>query len=128
MNGIENIVIVGFGSIAQALMPLLVERYSVKITIFEKDVDATRKNIAGEYGASLIQKMITPKNFEHTLAPLLTDKTFLLNLAVSVSSEALITLAQHHDSLYLGMLRSTCYAAAASRNLPGTQRYLLKMA
>ncbi|WP_219812100.1 hypothetical protein, partial [Pseudomonas syringae] len=28
----------------------------------------------------------------------------------------------------LGMLRSTCYAAAASRNLPGTQRYLLKMA
>ncbi|MGN2434188.1 saccharopine dehydrogenase C-terminal domain-containing protein [Pseudomonas syringae] len=101
MNGIENIVIVGFGSIAQALMPLLVERYSVKITIFEKDVDATRKNIAGEYGASLIQKMITPKNFEHTLAPLLTDKTFLLNLAVSVSSEALITLAQHHDSLYL---------------------------
>ena len=28
----------------------------------------------------------------------------------------------------LGMLRSTCCAAAASRNLPGTQRYLLKMA
>lgn len=36
MNGIENIVIVGFGSIAQALMPLLVERYSVKITILRK--------------------------------------------------------------------------------------------
>ncbi|PHN70675.1 hypothetical protein AO286_17585 [Pseudomonas syringae] len=29
---------------------------------------------------------------------------------------------------FLRMLRSTCYAAAASRNLPGTQRYLLKMA
>ena len=26
----------------------------------------------------------------------------------------------------LGMLRSTCCAAAASRNLHGTQRYLLK--
>ena len=27
---------------------------------------------------------------------------------------------------FLGMLRSTCCAAAASRNLHGTQRYLLK--
>ncbi|WP_146050645.1 hypothetical protein [Pseudomonas syringae] len=34
----------------------------------------------------------------------------------------------HDDFNPLGMLRSTCYAAAASRNLPGTQRYLLKMA
>ncbi|WP_176561578.1 hypothetical protein [Pseudomonas syringae] len=37
-----------------------------------------------------------------------------------------MALAPQHFSL--GMLRSTCYAAAASRNLPGTQRYLLKMA
>lgn len=29
-------------------------------------------------------------------------------------------------TVFLGMLRSTCCAAAASRNLHGTQRYLLK--
>ena len=34
--------------------------------------------------------------------------------------------AQRVFTILLGMLRSTCCAAAASRNLHGTQRYLLK--
>ena len=34
--------------------------------------------------------------------------------------------AQILSTMALGMLRSTCCAAAASRNLHGTQRYLLK--
>ncbi|HBO1861217.1 TPA: saccharopine dehydrogenase NADP-binding domain-containing protein [Pseudomonas aeruginosa] len=101
MKTIEHIVIVGFGSIAQALMPLLVDRYQGTITIFEKDVDFGKEAIAKEFNASIIEKTITPNNFETALAPHLNEKTFLLNLAVSVSSEALIKLAQQHDSLYL---------------------------
>ncbi|MGY2180665.1 saccharopine dehydrogenase NADP-binding domain-containing protein [Pseudomonas agarici] len=101
MKTIEHIVIVGFGSIAQALMPLLVDRYNCTITIFEKNIDLTKEKIAKEFSASIIKKNITPKNFEATIAPCLNGKAFLLNLAVSVSSEALIRLAQQHDSLYL---------------------------
>ncbi|PWE41116.1 saccharopine dehydrogenase C-terminal domain-containing protein [Pseudomonas prosekii] len=101
MKVIENIVIVGFGSIAQALMPLLAERYDSNITIFEKDIDFSKEKIAKEFKASIIQKTITPNNFETAIGPHLNQKTFLLNLAVSVSSEALIRLAQQHDSLYL---------------------------
>ncbi|WP_460135133.1 saccharopine dehydrogenase NADP-binding domain-containing protein [Pseudomonas sp. S1_E04] len=101
MKVIEHVVIVGFGSIAQALMPLLVNRYECTITIFEKDVDLNKRKIAEKFNASITRKTITPNNFEATLAPHLNEKTFLLNLAVSVSSEALIRLAQQHDSLYL---------------------------
>ena len=36
------------------------------------------------------------------------------------------SLSGRKDVRRLGMLRSTCCAAAASRNLHGTQRYLLK--
>ncbi|WP_254658310.1 helix-turn-helix domain-containing protein [Pseudomonas lundensis] len=39
--------------------------------------------------------------------------------------EVLSALGRRHIDA-LGMLRSTCCAAAASRNLHGTQRYLLK--
>ena len=50
----------------------------------------------------------------------------MLNIIVAddhpvVVRGAMMTLSEH-----LGMLRSTCCAAAASRNLHGTQRYLLK--
>lgn len=118
MKTINRIVIVGFGSIAQALLPLLVERYQGDIVIFDKEVDVSRQAIAQEYSASLIKKLITPHNFVSVISPYLGEQVFLLNLAVSVSSEALIDLAQRHDSLYL----DTCiepweYSADVDSNL-----------
>lgn len=101
MKTISRIVIVGFGSIAQALLPLINERFQVDIVIFDKDVDVSRQAIAQEYSATLIKKLITPHNFAEVISPLLNDQVFLLNLAVSVSTESLIALAQSHDALYL---------------------------
>lgn len=101
MKKIDRIIIIGFGSIAQALLPLLSENYNSEIIIFDKEIDTTRKNIASEYSAILNKKLITPNNFQGILSPLLSDNSFLLNLAVSVSSLALISLAQRFNTLYL---------------------------
>ncbi|MEJ5058650.1 MULTISPECIES: saccharopine dehydrogenase C-terminal domain-containing protein [unclassified Pseudomonas] len=101
MKKIDRIIIVGFGSIAQALLPLLSEHYKSEIIIFDKEADTPRQKIANEYSATLTKKLITPKNLDRTLSPLLSGSSFLLNLAVSVSSLALINLAQRSDSLYL---------------------------
>ena len=101
MKKIDRIIIVGFGSIAQALLPLLSENYDSEIIIFDKEIDATRKNIASEYSAILNKNLITPNNFHSILSPLLNNNSFLLNLAVSVSSLALINLTQRFNTLYL---------------------------
>ncbi|AMQ83557.1 saccharopine dehydrogenase C-terminal domain-containing protein [Pseudomonas glycinae] len=118
MKKIDRIVIVGFGSIAQALMPLLVARYDAEFVIFDKEVDVDRQLVADEYSACLIRKMITPRNFKEVLGHYLSEHAFLLNLAVSVSSEALIELAQSFQALYL----DTCiepweYSAEQHSNL-----------
>ncbi|PTT28656.1 saccharopine dehydrogenase C-terminal domain-containing protein [Pseudomonas sp. HMWF021] len=101
MKKINRIVIVGFGSIAQALMPLLAERYNADVVIFDKEVDAARTCIADEFSARLIKRTVTVHNYREVIAPYLDAHTFLLNLAVSVSSEALIELAQSFGALYL---------------------------
>ena len=101
MKLINNIIIVGFGSIGQALLPLLVENYNAKIIIFDKETDKDRQDIAKEFSAVLKRKLITDDNFCEVLSPLLSGSSFLLNLAVSVSSIALIDLAQRFKALYL---------------------------
>lgn len=97
----NRIIIVGFGSIAQALLPLLVENYNAEIIIFDKEADKPRQDIAKEFFATLNRKFITSDNFSDILSPLLNNNSFLLNLAVSVSSIALIDLAQRYNTLYL---------------------------
>lgn len=101
MKKIDRIIIVGFGSIAQALLPLLSKHYNSEIIIFDKETDTTRQNIAKEYCATLNKQLITQQNLHMVLTPLLNGSSFLLNLAVSVSSLALIILAQRLNSLYL---------------------------
>lgn len=101
MRTTNKIIIVGFGSIAQALLPLLKEHYDAEIIIFDKETDKARIDISNEYGAILHKILITPDNYDTILAPLLNNSCFLLNLAVSVSTQALIDIAQKHDALYL---------------------------
>lgn len=101
MRHTDRIIIVGFGSIAQALLPLLTTNYNAEIIIFDKEIDQTRKDIAKEYSVILYRKFISEENFREILSPLLTSSSFLLNLAVSVSSTALIELAQQHKTIYL---------------------------
>ncbi|CRM62864.1 MULTISPECIES: saccharopine dehydrogenase NADP-binding domain-containing protein [Pseudomonas] len=102
MKKINHIVIIGFGNIAQGLLPLLSKHYAeATVTIFEKNLQTSQREIANEFLASLENVNITAKNFDHVLSPHLNENVFLLNLAVSVSSLSLVSLAQLHGSLYL---------------------------
>ncbi|MBH3421681.1 saccharopine dehydrogenase C-terminal domain-containing protein [Pseudomonas gessardii] len=102
MKAITHVVIIGFGSITQGLLPLLSKHYSrVKITIFEKSISKSLSDIATEFSADLKEETITSKNFKHILSPHLNKNTFLVNLAISISSLELIILAKKYGSLYL---------------------------
>jgi len=101
MRSITRIVIVGFGNVGQGLLPLLRRQYEGSITIFDKSDLDERKEIASRYGAEFIKKEITSANYMSALGNSLTEKAFLLNLAVSVSTLDLIALAQSIGAFYL---------------------------
>jgi homospermidine synthase len=94
MKTTNRIIIIGFGSIGQALLPLLAENFNAEIIIFDKETDRLRLDIAKEFSATLTNKSIDQNNHTEILSPLLDNNSFLLNLAVSVSSIALIDYAK----------------------------------
>jgi homospermidine synthase len=59
------------------------------------------REIAAEYGIPFIEKPLTRENYRETLDPWLGPGDFLLNVAVEVSSLALIELCQQKGALYL---------------------------
>lgn len=98
----NKIVIVGFGNIGQAVIPLLrTEFRSAAIVAIDCCVDARRIEIAHECGIELVQHEIRADNYAAILSPLLSAGDFLLNLAPSVSSCALLQLAQSRGAIYL---------------------------
>jgi homospermidine synthase len=97
-----RIVMVGFGSIGQGVLPLILRHIGItadRITIVTAD-DAGLK-IAAEYGVKRIVHPLTRDNYQQVLKPLLKAGDFLLNLSVDVSSLALIEFANSVGALYL---------------------------
>jgi len=97
-----RIVIVGFGSIGQGILPLILRHIGTsadRITIVSAE-DAGRDE-AGQFGATFIKTALTLENFRRTLEPKLGAGDFLLNLSVDVSSVALIELCRERGALYL---------------------------
>jgi homospermidine synthase len=97
-----RIVFVGFGSIGQGVLPLILRHIGVspdRITIVTAD-DAGRAE-ASEYGIKFVKQPLTRDNHRQVIEPLITRGDFLLNLSVDVSSVALIQLANEKGALYL---------------------------
>jgi homospermidine synthase len=98
------VVMLGFGSIGQAVLPLLqrhLELPDQPITIFA--ADANGAEIARELGARMVVEALTIDNYCKLLEPLLVPGALLLNLSVGISSKALIELCQEVGALYLDM-------------------------
>ncbi|WP_349605269.1 MULTISPECIES: saccharopine dehydrogenase NADP-binding domain-containing protein [Cupriavidus] len=84
---IEQIVIVGFGCIGQAVLPLLERTWpKAAITVVNSVLDPTRMQFVAKHGLHAIGANITAGNHETVLGPLLSPGAFLLNLAPSVCS------------------------------------------
>jgi homospermidine synthase len=97
-----RIVIVGFGSIGQGVLPLILRHVGTppeRITIVTAE-DAGRGE-AEHYGVTFVKSALTLENYRGILEPLLAAGDFLLNLSVDVSSVALIRLARERGALYL---------------------------
>ena len=82
-----RIVIVGFGSIGQGTLPLILRHIGIaagRITIVTA-ADSGRGE-AETLGVRFIRKALTRDNFEHVLEPLLARGDFLLNVSVDVGT------------------------------------------
>lgn len=97
-----RLVMIGFGSIGQAMLPLMrrhIEVPTERITIVSAD-DRGRAE-AEEYGVQLVVQPLAPDNHLEVLGPLVGEGDFLLNLSVDVSSAALIEFCLERGAFYL---------------------------
>src|SRR5271170_7108552 len=97
-----RIVMVGFGSIGQGILPLILRHIgtsSERITIVTAEDKGSTE--AQEFGVTFINKALTRANYRQVLGSLLDAGDFLLNLSVDVSSVALLQLARERGALYL---------------------------
>ena len=97
-----RIVMVGFGSIGQGILPLILRHIgtsAARITIVTAE-DKGRTE-AEEFGVKFVRTALTPENYRKVLEPLIGAGDFLLNLSIDVSSVALVQLAREHGALYL---------------------------
>lgn len=97
-----RLVIVGFGSIGQGVLPLLLRHLDIaaeRITIVT--AEPRGHDVAAEYGIRFVESPLTRSNYRALLEPQLGQGDFLLNVSVDVSSVALIELCQERGALYL---------------------------
>ncbi|APH58835.1 homospermidine synthase [Granulibacter bethesdensis] len=96
-----RMVILGFGSIGQGVLPLILRHVAMpsdRITIVTADDRGAA--IAAEYGVAHHVIPLTRDNYRDILLPLLGKGDFLVNLSVEISSVALILLCRELGALY----------------------------
>jgi len=98
----NHIFIIGFGSIGQGVLPLILRHINVKpeqITIIT--ADNRGKNVAKELEVAFVVDPLTPENYRDVLGARLNKDDFVVNVSVDVSCVALIDLCQEKGALYL---------------------------
>jgi homospermidine synthase len=96
-----RLVIVGFGSIGQGVLPLILKHLDAdpaKITIVT--AEERGHGVAREYGVRFVLRRLTPANYKDVLTPMLAEGDFLVNVSVNVSSLALIELCRRQGAFY----------------------------
>ncbi|MDE2052176.1 MAG: saccharopine dehydrogenase NADP-binding domain-containing protein, partial [Gammaproteobacteria bacterium] len=97
-----RILIVGFGSIGQGVLPLILRHIGIppeRITIVTAEERGNAE--AASYGIRFIKERLTRENYRRVLNPLLGRGDFLINVSVEVSSVALVKLCWERGAMYL---------------------------
>src|SRR6266571_5239048 len=118
-----RLVIVGFGSIGQGVLPLLLRHIDMRadqITIIS--AESRGAEVAAEYGVRFVETALTRENYRAVLESRLGSGDFLLNVSVDVSSVALIELCQEKDALYLDTCIEPWPGGYTDPNLPPSAR------
>lgn len=122
----NKILILGFGSIGQAILPLLFQYFKLdpnQIVILSKHNFGV--DVAKEYGVSFKEIAFTENNYQELLSSLLKPGDFLLNLSVGVSSIDLIKYCQLNKLLYLDAA-AECWEERYSDNSQLLSNYALR--
>ena len=97
-----RLVMVGFGCIGAGALPLLLRHIDLRpAQLLVISPDAAEVAAARAAGVPALNTALTRDNFHALLEPHLGAGDFLLNLAVNVSSVALISFCQEVGALYL---------------------------
>ncbi len=97
-----RLIMVGFGAIGQGVLPLLlrhIDMQPAQVLIFAADAQGCEE--ARTYGVRHQLLALTPENYQDLLTPILQPGDFLLNIAVGVSSVALLKFCRAKNVLYL---------------------------
>ncbi|WP_439813912.1 homospermidine synthase [Zavarzinia sp. CC-PAN008] len=97
-----RIVMVGFGSIGQGVLPLILRHIDVsadRISVIT--AEQAGHEVAESLGVAFEVAPLTRENYRQVLSSRLKAGDFLVNLSVDVSSVALIELAREAGALYL---------------------------
>ncbi|SOD99657.1 homospermidine synthase [Caenispirillum bisanense] len=97
-----RLVILGFGSIGQGVLPLVLRHVGMDATrITIVTAEERGRDVAKANGIRFVVQPVTRENYRAVLEPMLGEGDFLLNLSVDVSSVALMELCRERGTLYL---------------------------
>ena len=97
-----RLVIVGFGSVGQGTLPLLLRHIDMPLERIRIVTGDERGRAEAEHlGVNFQVHPLTRENYRALLEPLIDKGDFLLNLSVDVSSVALIELCYEKGAMYL---------------------------
>ena len=118
-----RLVMLGFGSVGQGVLPLLLRHLDVepgRIKILKPNEDAS--GIAAKCGVQVIAARLDESNYEAVLEPLLGEGDFLLNLSVDVSSLALMKFCRKRKAFYLDTCNEPWPGRYDNPELPPSRR------
>src|SRR5580700_4568506 len=118
-----RLVIIGFGSIGQGVLPLLLRHIDMRpdqITIITAELRG--QEVAAEYGVRFVETALTRENYHSLLEEWLRRGDLLLNVSVDVSSVALIELCRERGALYLDTCIEPWPGGYTDPNLPPSAR------
>jgi len=118
-----RLVIVGFGSIGQGVLPLLLRHIDLRpdqIVVITAELRG--HEVAEEFGIRFVETALTRENYRAALDPWLGEGDFLLNVSVDVSSVALIELCRDRGALYLDTCIEPWPGGYTDPNLPPSAR------
>lgn len=123
VNFSGRIVFVGFGSIGQGVLPLMMRHIGTsadRITIVSADERGLEE--ARHFGVKFITQPVKPENLRTLLEPLVGQGDFLLNLSVDVSSIALVQFCQERGALYLDTCIEPWPGGYTDQSVPASRR------
>lgn len=116
-------VIVGLGSVAQGLLPVLLEAFALQPSQVQVVSDnAGGSEVTQALGVPLLVQPLTPANYDRVLDPLVRPGDFLLNLAVDVSSHALVEYCARRGLFYIDACIEPWAGRYDNPGLPATER------